>query len=77
MNETSTEGRIWINTLNVYEELGGKRKLIVYNFPNNIKISEKFKIKLPALIVGKEIIEDVNKEKLKKVYRIIEECKNE
>ncbi len=72
LRKTSEEGRLWVNTINVYEELGGRRKLIVYNFPNNIKIAEKYKIKLPALIIEDEVIEEIDEKKLKAVYKKIE-----
>ncbi len=75
LKKTSEEGRIWVNKISMFEELGGKRKFIVYNFPANIKISEKLNIKLPALIIGNTIIEGINKEKLEIIREKIEKSK--
>lgn len=56
--EEST-GRRWINTLSVFEELGGKGRLFVYHFPRNLRRAEKLGVKkFPALFVdGKLAVE--------------------
>ena len=61
--------RKWINTVSIVKELGTQKELIIYHFPENLRKSEKYKIKkLPAIIVNGEVIieGEVPKEEIKK-----------